>query len=229
MDLYAQKSQSIPQKTLIITLELIFLYVSYWILFQTGGNLLLSWMGGGEVSAPVGRRMIIFLFSLIVFLRMGFTMIYLLKRRIPWEESISVSLAFTLYYVGFALLVLPTDKLLEVIDFIGIGLFSIGSFLNTFSELQRHFWKQQTENQGKLYTQGLFQYAMHINYFGDVCWVIAYTLITRNLYASIIPLFLIFFFVFYNIPKLDRYLASKYENDFDTYQKNTKKLIPFLY
>ncbi|MGK7948394.1 MAG: DUF1295 domain-containing protein [Xenococcaceae cyanobacterium] len=229
MDLYGQKSQSIPQKTLIITLELVFLYLSYWILFQTGGSLLLSWMGGGEVSAPVERRMIIFLFSLIVFLRMGFTMIYLLKRKIPWEESLSVSLAFALYYLGFALLVLPTDKPLEVIDYIGIALFSIGSFLNTFSELQRHFWKKQTENQGKLYAQGLFQYAMHINYFGDVCWVTAYALITRNLYASIIPIFLICFFVFYNIPKLDRYLASKYGKDFDSYQKNTKKLIPFLY
>ena len=229
MDLYGQKSQSIPQKTLIIILELIFLYLSYWILFHTEGNILLSWIGLEEVSAPVERRMIIFLFSIIVFLRMGFTMIYLLKRQIPWEESLSISLAFALYYLGFAMLVLPTDKPLEIIDFIGIGLFLIGSFLNTFSELQRHFWKQHTENQGKLYTKGLLQYAMHINYFGDVCWVMAYAVITRNLYASIIPLLLICFFVFYNIPKLDQYLASKYGNDFDLYQKNTKKLIPFLY
>ncbi|MDJ0591216.1 MAG: DUF1295 domain-containing protein [Pleurocapsa sp. MO_226.B13] len=229
MDLYGQKSQSIPQKTLIIVLELVFLYLSYWILFQTGGNILLSWMGLGEVSAPVARRLVIFLFSLIVFLRMGFMMIYLLKRQIPWEESLSVSFAFALYYLGFALLVLPTDKPLEVLDFIGIALFAIGSFINTFSELQRHFWKKQTENQEKLYTKGLFQYAMHINYFGDVCWVTAYTLISRNLYASIIPLLLICFFVFYNIPKLDRYLASKYGKDFDSYQKNTNKLIPFLY
>ena len=197
--------------------------------FQTGGSLLLNLIGVSEVSAPVGRRMIIFLFSLIVFLRMGLTIIYLLKRRIPWEESISVSLAFGLYYLGFALLVLPTDKSLEIIDFIGIGLFLLGSFINTFSELQRHFWKKKTENQGKIYTQGLFQYAMHINYFGDLCWVTAYALITRNLYASLIPVLLICFFVFYNIPKLDRYLASKYGNDFDSYQKNTKKLIPFLY
>ena len=156
-------------------------------------------------------------------------MIYLLKRKISWEESLSVSLAFVLYYVGFAMLVLPTDKQLGVIDFIGIALFLIGSFINTFSELQRHFWKKQTENQGKLYTKGLFKYVMHINYFGDVCWVTASAVITRNLYASIIPLLLICFFVFYNIPKLDQYLASKYGNDFDLYKKNTKKLIPFLY
>ena len=85
MDLYEQKSQSIPQKTLIIALELVFLYLSYWILFQTGGSILFSWMGLGEVSAPVERRVIIFLFSIIVFLRMGFMMIYLLKRKISWE------------------------------------------------------------------------------------------------------------------------------------------------
>ena len=90
-------------------------------------------MGLGEVSAPVERRVIIFVFSIIVFLRMGFMMIYLLKRNISWEESLSVSWAFALYYVGFAMLVLPADKQLDVIDFIGIALFLIGSFIITFS------------------------------------------------------------------------------------------------
>ena len=229
MDLYGQKGQSIPQKTLIIILALVLLYLSYWILFQSGGSIFLSWMGLEKVSAPVERRMIIFLFAIISFLRIGFMMIYLLKRKISWEESLGVSLGLVLYYVGFAMLVLPTDKQLGVIDFIGIALFLIGSFINTFSELQRHFWKKQAENQGKLYTKGLFKYAMHINYFGDVCWVMACAVITRNLYASIIPFLLICFFVFYNIPKLDQYLASKYGNDFDLYKKDTKKLIPFLY
>ena len=49
-------------------LELVFLYLSYCILFHTEGNILLSWMGLEKVSAPVERRMIIFLFSIIVFL-----------------------------------------------------------------------------------------------------------------------------------------------------------------
>ncbi len=154
MDLYGKKSQSITQKTLIIVLELVFLYLSYWILFQNGGSILLSWMELGEVFAPIERRMIIFLFSIIVFLRIGFMMIYLLRRKIPWEESLSVSFAFALYYVGFAMLVLPTDKQLDLIDLIGIALFLIGSSLNTFSELQRHFWKKNTENKGHLYTKG---------------------------------------------------------------------------
>ncbi len=156
-------------------------------------------------------------------------MLYLLKRKMPWEESLSVSFAFALYYIGFSLLVLPTEKHLNAVDGMGISLFLIGSFINTFSELQRHFWKKQLENKGKLYTQGLFQYAMHINYFGDVCWVTAFAVFTRNLYAGIIPLVLICFFVFYNIPKLDRYLASKYEDDFEIYSHKTKKIIPFLY
>ena len=229
MELYGQKSKSIPQKTIIIALEIGCLYLSHWILFQTGENTFLNWISLGEVSAPVERKIIIFVFSIIVFLRMGFTMIYLLKRKIPWEECLSVSFAFALYYIGFAILVLPTNKPLDGIDFMGIALFLIGSCINTFSEFQRHFWKTHPENEGKLYTKGLFQYAMHINYFRDVCWVMAYAVITRNLYASIIPLLLICFFVFYNIPKLDKYLASKYRNDFDRYRIKVKKIIPFLY
>ena len=229
MDLYGQKSHSIPQKTTIIILEIIFLYFSYWILFQAGGSLLLNWIGLGEAAAPLERRMIIFIFSIIVFLRLGFTMLYLLKRKMLWEESLSVAFAFALYSIGLSLLALPTHRQLAAIDAMGIALFLAGSVLNTLSELQRHFWKQRDSNKGKLYTQGLFRYAMHINYFGDVCWVTAYAIITRNLYAAIIPCLLVGFFAFYNIPKLDEHLASKYEDDYDAYRQKTPKLIPFLY
>ena len=38
MDLYAQKSKSIPQKTIIILLELLLIWLSYWIMFQRGGD-----------------------------------------------------------------------------------------------------------------------------------------------------------------------------------------------
>lgn len=230
MNLYGQSSQSIPQKGIIIFLELLLLWLAYWILFQGGGGRLLGWLGVGEApAAGVNRRIVIFAFSIIVFLRMGFTLLVLLKRRIPWEETVSVPMAFALYYVGFALFAYPSSAPLNAVDFLGIALFLVGSFLNTYSELQRHFWKQRPENRGKIYTEGLFGHAMHINYFGDVCWVTAYAILTRNGWAFVIPLFLLCFFIFFNIPKLDKYLAQKYGPSFDAYAGKTKKLIPFIY
>ena len=50
----------------------------------------------------------------------------------------------------------------------GILLFIIGSYINTYSEIQRKRFKDNPNNKGKLYTLGLFQYARHINYFGDI-------------------------------------------------------------
>lgn len=224
MDLYGQKEKSIPQKIVIITIELLLLWISYWILFENGGDKILAWLGMGEVTGLMVRRVIIFTFSCIVFLRMGFMMLYLLKRKIPWEESLSVPMAFALYDIGFSLLVLPTDKPIDYGDFFGILLFLLGSFINTYSELQRHFWKKRPENQGKLYTQGLFKYSMHVNFFGDMLWVSAYAIITRNYYSIAIPVLLFCLFTFYNIPKLDTYLQSKYGQHFDEYSKKQRSL-----
>ncbi len=229
MDLYGQKSASLPQKTVIVLLEMLFLWLSYWILFQDGGALILHWLGIKETGGSEIRRIIIFTFSLIVFLRLSVTLFYLLKRYIPWEESFSIPIAFALYYVGYSLFVFHSSDTLGLVDYFAILLFLFGSFLNTFSELQRHFWKQKPEHKGKIYTRGLFSWSMHINYFGDLCWVTAYALITRNIYAIVIPVFLFCFFVFYNIPKLDHYLASKYGTEFEEYRQKTKKFIPFVY
>lgn len=156
-------------------------------------------------------------------------MLFLLKRKIPLEEAFSVLLAFALYYVGFALLVLDTSIALDGWDGIGVFLFVSGSFINTTAELQRHFWKQKPENTGKLFTRGFFRYSMHINYFGDLLWVTGAAVVTRNLWAAIIPLLIFCFFAFYNIPKLDAYLADKYKEKFLAYKKKTKKFIPFIY
>ena len=229
MELYGKKSKSIPQKTAIIFMEIILLILSFWILFKGGGNMILEKTG---TSATIGNhesRVIIFTFSVIVFIRMTFMMLFLLKRKIPWEESVSVPIAFALYFIGFSLFVYNRETPINWIDYMGIAIFLFGSGLNTISELQRHFWKKHPENKGKLFTEGLFGYSMHINYFGDILWVSAYAIITRNYYSILIPIFLICLFVFWNIPALDKYLAGKYKGQFDKYQRETKKLIPFLY
>lgn len=225
MELYGQYSKSLPQKITIHALELIFLAVSYWILFDYGKVEL-------SMHRPVlyhERNIILFVFNILVFLRLGYMMFFLLKRKIPWEESISVPMAFALYYIGFSLFILPTHQVLDALDYAAIALFLFGSFLNTGSEILRDSWKKDPLNKGKLYTSGLFKYSRHINYFGDLLWVIAYALLTKNLYAASIPIFLFGFFAFYNAPKLDAYLTEKYGEEYNQYAKKTKMLVPFLF
>jgi len=227
MDLYSKKEKSIPQKISLLLLELVILGLSYWILFEGGYERIFS--PDPPTTGNEDRHMILFTFNAVLVLRMGITMFYLLKRRIPWEEVFSIPFAFAIYYIGFAMFGYKSEAEIDFIDIFAILIYVYGSYLNTGSELFRYRWKLKPENKGKLYTTGLFRYSMHINYFGDLLWVVAYAMISRNWYSISILVFLFCFFAFFNIPKLDAYLSSKYGEQFEEYRKKTKKFIPFIY
>lgn len=229
MDLYGQKSKSIPQKIVIHLLEMVILWIAYWILFQGGGAWIEKHIQIHNVSENINRRIIIFTFNIIIFLRLAYMMIFLLKRKMPWEESVSVPFAFALYFIGFPLFVLPISSPINALDYFAIGLFIIGCVLNSGGEILRNKWKNNPENKGKIYTQGFFKYSRHINYFGDILWVSAYALITKNWYSITVPIMLFCLFAFYNAPKLDKYLKEIYGPAYDEYAKRTKMLIPFIY
>ncbi len=224
MDMYGSKSASIPQKITLLILEIVIILFSWFLLFGNGFEKL----GIMKDPGDLWRRWVVLIFNLIVFLRTLITMFYLVKRKMPWEEAFSIPFAFALYYIGFSWLVYETTQPFDIQDVFGIFLFVFGSFLNTGSELMRDKWKKIPENKGRLYTGGLFAYSMHINYFGDLLWVIGYALITKNWYSTLIIIFLFVFFVFFNIPKLDAYLEGKYKEDFKEYKKSTKKFIPYI-
>lgn len=229
MDLYGQQSRSTPQKIVIHLIEILLLWLSYWILFQDGGNWVQGNLGIHNADGNFYRRGIIFVFNLIIFLRLAYMMIFILKRKIPWEEAVSVPIAFAVYFIGFPLFVLPISSPIDGLDFLACLIFIIGCVLNSGGEILRAKWKKDPTNSGKIYTQGFFKYARHINYFGDVLWVAAYALVTKNVWSVTIPVFLFAFFAFYNAPKLDEYLKKKYGTDYDDYSKKTKMLIPFIY
>jgi steroid 5-alpha reductase family enzyme len=164
-----------------------------------------------------------------MYLRMNLTGLYLLKRKIPIDEFFGVTTAFAAYQIGFVLLGAWQPESLNILDVFGVLLFIIGSYFNTYSEIQRNRFKNDPNNKGKLYTQGLFKYAKHINYFGDVCWVTGWAIITHNLWAGIVPIMLTLGFIFFGIPELSSYLEKKYGDDYQEWSKDTKKLIPFIY
>ena len=226
MDLYSQKSRSIPQKITIISLEIIIIGISYWILFLGGYHTLFSHSNN---EGNKTRHITLFIFNCVVFVRICITFFYIIKRKIPWAEAFNIPIAFALYYIGFALLGYKNSAAPGIWDVFGMIFFLVGSCINTFSELLRNAWKKNPANKGKLYTRGFFKYSMHVNYFGDLLWVSGYALVTRNVYSIFIIIFLFCFFAFFNIPMLDKHLASKYGVAFGEYKSQTKKLVSFVY
>jgi protein-S-isoprenylcysteine O-methyltransferase Ste14 len=99
----------------------------------------------------------------------------------------------------------------------------------TASEHSRYIWKARPENQGHLYTEGLFSYSRHINYFGDLLLFGGWAVLTRQLWTGIVPLAMGLNFALVIIPAHDAYLAERYGSEFHHYARRTSKLVPLLY
>lgn len=227
--MYSDKASALPQKIVITILELLLIVFSGWLMFGGGEALVAAFFDYEPAVTMPARRLVILSFSMIVLVRMSFMMFRFMKRNIPWVESLSVPLAFAIYFVGFALFVLPSTAPLDSFDGLAILIYAFGSYLNTAGELGRDRFKQSPENRGKLYTGGPFAWSMHINFFGDILWVCAYAMVSRNPWAALVPVILTLFFAFVNVPALDSYLAGRYGEEFVAYQERTKRLIPFIW
>lgn len=227
--IYGMSHSSAPQKSVMMIAQTLILGVAVWLLLLGGLEAVSRLLHVSWARAVPVRRVLLTVAFGVVYVRIAITGLYLLKRSMGWEEAISIPFAFMVYYVGFSLLAGPVDAPIGGAAYIGIVLFVIGSCINTGSELMRDRWKKAPANKGKLYTGGLFRYAMHINYFGDILWVIGLALMTASLWSAIIPVLLFVFFAFYNAPMLDSHLAEKYGDDFAAYRKRTKRIIPFIF
>ena len=214
--MYGINRPTIKEKILILVTEIIYLIIAFYLLFIT--------------YFKQGISIGLFIALIITTLRLTAMMFIWLPRGISWQEAIMNSIAFGIYYLGFPILMITSNQDPNLILLtIGWILFLGGSMLNTVSELLRKSFKDNSVNQGKLYTGGLFKYAIHINYLGDCLWVLGLAFISSNIYSLFISLGLFFVFIFEYIPKSDAYLQIKYGEQFTVYKQNTKKLIPFIW
>ena len=109
--------------------------------------------------------------------------------------------------------------------FSGLFIFIGGMFLSVGSEWQRRSLKVP----GRLVTEGLWSFSMHINYFGEFLYYFGWSIITLEWYNFWVPIIMLIGFVWWHIPGLDEYLAGRYQEQFPNYAKTTKKLIPYIY
>lgn len=216
-----EKSPSIAPKAAITLWYLVCIAAAAWLTFS-----------GASQLNPVGntlRQVALITCVLIYVLRAAITLFVFVKRRIPWWEA-----AWGGSLIGIVLFFLLREGLrvaqpLGIVDVVGIFLYAAGSFVGTASEYTRHVWKASPENKGHLYTEGLFRYARHINYFGDLLLFLGCGVLTRQLWTLVVPLAMGVNFALVIIPAHDAYLATRYGDEFDEFARRTKKLVPFFY
>ncbi|MCP4351573.1 MAG: DUF1295 domain-containing protein [Desulfobacterales bacterium] len=215
-------------KSLIIVAMAISVGISYYLMF-VGRNDLVQWAQQYKITGDFYRRLLLFLCFVIYCIRLGITLFFFFRRKMYWIEAIMITniMPFIIPYIAFV--GGKNNHQLGLIESIGIIFFLFGSYLNTRSEYLRYIWKKKEENKGCVYTDGLFKYAIHINYLGDIVLFTGLAMIGNALILLIIPGSMAFIFIAILIPLKETYLENKYGNEFIDYMSKTKKLIPWIY
>ena len=205
--------------TLLVTLCLMFIE------FATS----IKWLKTYQLTGDFLRQIIIASCLIIYFVRLQVTVWLFQKRKWTWLETIIISSLMSFVLYSFASVGGNNKQALGAVEMVGVILYLAGSYINSHSEYFRHVWKAKKENKGRLYTEGLFSLAMHINYLGDILLFIGLAMTVHSYRLLFIPLLMAMNFVFFIIPSLDRYLDKKYQDEFRDYARKTKKLVPMLY
>jgi len=221
-----------PEKIVFAGLHLVSLLVCAWLLFG-GWQQLGTWSGLDLALADLSRGLVLLVCALLYFGRHLLTLFALLARKVAMSEVVGLSVFMAVFEIGFLLLGAGAFRESAVpfgpLDAVAIALVLAGSFLNSWSELQRKWWKRDPAHRGHCYTGGLFAWSMHINYFGDTVLFTGWALLTHSLVALAVPAFMTASFVVFHIPALDAYLEDRYGAEFRAYAARTRKFIPFVY
>ena len=225
-------SSKLP-KLVFWILHLLVIAVCVWIVYSDGLVIFGTWLDQNWHLSDLMRAELLFGCAVVYFLRHGITLFYLLERQVGWSEVFGLVAFMALFEIGFLLVgggaFRSEVKGLGLLDGVAIFLFFSGSWLNTWSEVQRKLWKHDPVNKGKCYTDGLFHLSMHINYFGDVVLFTGWSILTQNILILILPVFMALMFAFVHIPALDAYLARRYGIAFEKYAQKTKRFVPYVW
>eukprot|EP00593_Proboscia_inermis_P014738 CAMPEP_0171299264 /NCGR_PEP_ID=MMETSP0816-20121228/8071_1 /TAXON_ID=420281 /ORGANISM="Proboscia inermis, Strain CCAP1064/1" /LENGTH=226 /DNA_ID=CAMNT_0011774927 /DNA_START=9 /DNA_END=689 /DNA_ORIENTATION=+ len=165
-------------------------------------------------------------FGAIYMIRVNIMSRWLLPRELGMEE-ITVVILFISSIMGSYVI------LAKEISSVGLAvssiLYAFGSYLNTWSEMQRKFWKGDPANKGRCYTLGLFSWSRNINYFGDSMLFAGWAVATGNWVNSWAPIVMSLAFYFFHIPEKEKYLAIRYAKDWPAYLTQTPyAFIPYI-
>lgn len=188
----------------------------------------LIWVGLPAPSAGP-RCTLLACFGVAYMMRLNVMARWLLPRELATEELTVVPLWIAGIMSSICLGALPLEQPTSAkIAICSSVFFCLGSWFNTWSELQRKWWKAMPENRGRCYTQGLFSLSCNINYFGDVMLFGAWAGVPERWWNIWIPLTMAASFYFHHIPDKEKYLRERYAKDWPAYDERTKSFIPFL-
>lgn len=203
-------------------------------LVLTAGNVIGAAVAAFLVFGPISvatssRAWLIVAFSVVYVLRVIITTYVTVQRTVTYAEAALVGGWMLVIHATMGLVAAHVSGPLGGWMIVGVVLYLFGSWVNTFSELQRRAWKARPENAGHLYTRGLFRWVRHPNYLGDTLLFTGFAAVTGSWIALIIPAIMALGFVFAAVPALDRRLKAHYGEEFDQWAARTARYIPLVW
>ena len=144
-------------------------------------------------------------------------MVIFWHRRISWTEALAE--AGFIIPLSLCSLAWGAARRREPVGWkeaLGFVVFLGGTWVNVHSELQRHLWKADPANAGRLFTLGLWQRARHINYFGEIASFAGLALFC-GVYNLWIAVAMGVGMGGFSVPELDFYLERKYPDEWAAY------------
>lgn len=227
-DLYGKCGNSIAQRVVVTIAVGACVCLAWWLLLG-GVGFVGALFGQSLTPGDDGRRLCLAVMLTIYFVRLLFTQFVFLTRAFGWKEASMIVPWILCIYLLLAMTGGTNRAPLGVVAGIGVTLFVLGSWMNSYAEYARHAWKTQPDNRGRLYTLGLFRFSRHPNYLGDLISFSGLCVVSGRWFTLVIPAIMLAGFVFSNIPMLDSHLHDHYGKAFDEYAARTSKLIPFVY
>ncbi len=137
------------------------------------------------------------------------------------------------YIIGLPIINTNSSSLQELtwISYVGIAIWVIGFLFEVVGDAQLKAYKAKKENKGKIFTQGVWAYTRHPNYFGESAMWFGIFFVSvaelNDLFFIISPLIMTLLLLFVSgVPMLEK----KYEGraDFEAYKKKTSKFFPWF-
>lgn len=107
---------------------------------------------------------------------------------------------------------------------IALPLYIFGSLINTGADVQKMTAKSMGAD---LVSDGIWRSVRHINYLGDLMRYTSFSVISGSLWSFLLPGVILLLYLQRVIQK-DQAMAAKY-SDFADYQKNSTRLLPWIW
>jgi len=126
---------------------------------------------------------------------------------LPFWDNLIIS------YIGFVIYL--SAGILVIVGRVQLGKFGSGELI--------------TEEDHKLYTEGVYKYIRNPMYSGALIAVIGFCLVFRSIITLLLLPIIYFILLKMRIDEEERLLFETFGEEFTNYKKKSKKLIPFIY